>query len=145
MSRSQPSCVEQRTACALRIVLHLRTSGGSNKALSIRRDMTAVYFVILQIACDARKSSAGSQAYVESSMKLVALEQHSPEWVNHCGLIRCMIAFGVPPDSACYYATMRMEGGRGLGWLKRVVGCCTRLGFGAPAVWRWRREVQGSR
>jgi hypothetical protein len=102
MSRSQPSRVEQRIAYALRIGLHLRTSGGSNKALAIGRDVTAVYFVILQVACDARKSSVASQAYVESSMKLVAREQHSPEWVNHCGLIRCMIAFRVPPDSACY-------------------------------------------
>ena len=67
MSRSQPSRVEQRIAYALRIGLHLRTSGGSNKALAIGRDVTAVYLVILQIACDARKSSAGSQAYVEAT------------------------------------------------------------------------------
>ena len=62
-------------------------------------------------------------------MKLVAMEQHSHEWVNHCGLIRCMIAFRVPPDSACYYATMRIEGGRGLGWVKRVVGVVHGLGL----------------
>lgn len=70
----------------------------------------------------------GLQTYVESSMKLVALEERSPEWVNHCGLIRCMIACEVPPDSACYYATMHAEGGCGLGWSRRVMGVVHGLG-----------------
>lgn len=53
---------------------------------------------------------------------------HSPEWVSHCGLIRCMVMCDVPAVSACYYTTMNAKAVN-YGTVEARGGCCARLGL----------------
>lgn len=87
----------------------IRTSGGGCKALSIRRDVAAVYFDVFQITCVAQRSQQKIRNSIRSAMWLVFEEVTVPGWVNHCGLIKCMIAYGIKVVEACYHATINVS------------------------------------
>jgi hypothetical protein len=84
-----------------------RTSGCRHQTRSIGRNVTAVDFKVFEIACMRVTSQHERTAMAASRMACYARRVNRPGCVNHCGLMRCMVACRVEADKACYYATMQ--------------------------------------
>ena len=55
-----------------------------------------------------KKSQCEVQVYIWSSTQLMNGMVYIPGWVNHCGLIKCIVAYDVLANEACYHATINV-------------------------------------
>ena len=83
-----------------------RTSGSGSQARPIGGDVAAVYFKVLLFAWNESQCQQ-DESRMRSAQQRAWAEVDPPGCVNHCGLMRCMVASRLRTARACSYATMK--------------------------------------